>query len=129
LSSSQTTQPSFFDSQVSSSFAQRFYHPKSSHSSNNAATTTTKYVNEDGEDNFSFGHQVSISQTFYEQLFHTKVFFAVFFYLQFGSVILWQNIISAKAAHKMLVKLIAGNVGVPHEQGGSVAPQRKGGDT
>ena len=54
--SSQSTQPSFFDSQASATFAQRFYHPKSSHSSNNAAATT-KYVTEDGDENFSFGHQ------------------------------------------------------------------------
>ena len=49
--------------------------------------------------------QVSISPTFYEQLFCTKVFFAAFLYLQFGFVIFWQKEIGAKDVHKILVKL------------------------
>jgi len=49
--------------------------------------------------------QVSISSTFYEQLFYTKVFFKAFLKLQFGFVIFcWKNI-SAKAARKILLKL------------------------
>ena len=47
----------------------------------------------------------SISSTFYKQLFHTKVFCAAFLYLQFVFIILSQNKIGKKAAHKMLVKL------------------------
>jgi hypothetical protein len=47
-------------------------------------------------------------QYFYEQLFNTKVFFAVFLYLQFGFVIFCQKNISAKAARKLLVKLTTG---------------------
>jgi len=49
--------------------------------------------------------QVSISATFYKQLFCTKVFCAAFLYLQFGFVIFWQKNISEKAARKTLVKL------------------------
>ena len=48
---------------------------------------------------------MSISPTFYEQLFCTKVFCTAFMCLQFGFVIFWQKKIGAKAAHKMLVKL------------------------
>jgi len=48
------------------------------------------------------------SLIFYKQLFHTKVFFKAFLYLQFGIVIFWQKETSAKAACKMLVKLTAG---------------------
>ncbi len=51
---------------------------------------------------------MSISSTFYEQFFQTKVICAVFFYLQFGFVISWQNNIGAKASHEMLVKLLLG---------------------
>jgi len=54
----------------------------------------------------SKGQQVSISPTFYEQLFHIKVFFATFLFLQFGFVIFfWQENIGAKAVCKMLAKL------------------------
>jgi len=52
--------------------------------------------------------KVSISPTFYEQLFHAKVFCAAFLHLQFGIVISWQKNIAAKAARKMLVKLTEG---------------------
>ncbi len=48
---------------------------------------------------------LSISPVFYEQLFHTKVLCAPFMCLQFGFVIFWRKDFSAKAAHKMLVKL------------------------
>jgi hypothetical protein len=47
--------------------------------------------------------EVSISSTFYKQPFHTKLFFSTF-----GLVILCQKNIGAKAACKMLVKLITG---------------------
>ena len=50
----------------------------------------------------------AISPTFYDWLFHTKVFWAAFLYSQFGFVFFWQNNIGAKAAHKMLVKLTPG---------------------
>jgi len=33
--------------------------------------------------------KMSISATFYGQLFDTKVFFTAFLYLQFGFVIIW----------------------------------------
>jgi len=49
--------------------------------------------------------QVSISPTFYEQLFHTIVFLTVFMYLQFWFVIFMQKKIIAKVSHKMLMKL------------------------
>jgi len=49
--------------------------------------------------------QESISQTFYEQLFCTKVFCAAFLQLQFGSIILWSKNIGAIAAQKMLMEL------------------------
>jgi len=39
---------------------------------------------------------VSISATFYEQLFHTKVFCADMMCLQFGFVIFWRNNFGAK---------------------------------
>jgi len=52
--------------------------------------------------------QMSISTTFYVQCFHTKVFCAAFFQLQFGFVIFWCKIISAKGMCKMLVKLSTG---------------------
>jgi hypothetical protein len=51
---------------------------------------------------------VSISPIFYEQLFCTKVFCAAFMCIQFGFVIFWQKDFGAKAAHKMLLKLIRG---------------------
>jgi hypothetical protein len=51
---------------------------------------------------------VSISPIFYEQLFHMKVFCAAFMWLKFGFVIFWQKDFGAKAAHRMLVKLIPG---------------------
>jgi len=43
---------------------------------------------------------VSISPTFYKQLFHTKVPCATFLCLQFGFVIFWQKSTDSKAAHK-----------------------------
>ncbi len=49
-----------------------------------------------------------ISPIFYEQLFHTKVLYAAFMCLQFGSLIFWRKDFGAKAAHKMLVKLTPG---------------------
>jgi len=49
--------------------------------------------------------QVSILPTFYEQLFHMKIFCAAFFYFQFSFVIFWQKNMGAKAARNMLVKL------------------------
>jgi len=48
---------------------------------------------------------VSISSTFYTQLFCTKVFCAAFLLLQFGYVTFWHKNIGAKAAHKILIKL------------------------
>jgi len=56
---------------------------------------------------------VSISPTFYEQLFHMKVFCAAFMCLQFGFVIFWRKDFGAKAAHKMLVKLTPGLLALP----------------
>ncbi len=51
-------------------------------------------------------NKVSISPSFKEQLFHTKIFFAPFLYLQFGFVISFlQKHIDPKAAFKMLLKL------------------------
>jgi len=47
---------------------------------------------------------MSISQTFYEHLFRTKIFSGYFKSLQIGFDIFWQKEIGAKAAHKMLVK-------------------------
>ena len=52
--------------------------------------------------------QVSISSTFYERLFRTKVFWAAFLYLKLRFIIFWRKEISAKAARKMLVKLTTG---------------------
>ena len=54
--------------------------------------------------------KVSISPTFYEQLFGTKVFRAAFLYLQLRFVDFWRKEISAKAAYKMLVKLTIGGI-------------------
>ena len=52
--------------------------------------------------------KVSISSTFYAQLFCTKVLCAAFLHLRFGFVIFCQKNISAKAARKMLMKLVTG---------------------
>jgi hypothetical protein len=41
--------------------------------------------------------QVSISPTFYEQLFVLRCFCEIFVYSQFGIVIFWQKSIGAKA--------------------------------
>ncbi len=41
--------------------------------------------------------QVSISTTFYKQLFHLKVFCEAFFYLLFGFVTFWQHNITKKS--------------------------------
>ncbi len=68
--------------------------------------------NEEDTEKFIIYHvnKVSISTSFYEQIFHTKVFWATILYLQFGFVIfLWKNI-GAKAARKMLVKITTGGV-------------------
>jgi hypothetical protein len=54
------------------------------------------------------GDEVSVSPTFYEQLFSTKVFCAAFQHLQFGFVIFWKKNIGAKAPCKMLVELTTG---------------------
>jgi len=53
-------------------------------------------------------NKVSISPTFYERLFLTKVLCAAFIELQFGFCIFWRKNISAKAACKMLSKLSTG---------------------
>ena len=50
--------------------------------------------------------KVSISPTFDEQLFHTKVFLTAFLYLGLRFVFFGGKEIGAKAAQKMLVKLI-----------------------
>jgi hypothetical protein len=55
-----------------------------------------------------YTRQVSISPIFYKQLFRTKVFCAAFMCLQFGFIIFGQKDFSAKAAHKMLAKLMPG---------------------
>jgi len=52
----------------------------------------------------SFSFQVSMSPTFYEQLFRKKVFFKAFLYLQFGIVFSWRKNIGSKTARKTLVK-------------------------
>ncbi len=59
-------------------------------------------------DSLSDIRQVSISQTFEEQLFCAKVFLAAFFYLEFGFVIFCRKNIGTKAACKLLVKLTTG---------------------
>ena len=48
---------------------------------------------------------VSISPTFYEQVFCTKVFCEASLCLQFGFVLFWQKEIDTKAARNVLVKL------------------------
>jgi len=55
---------------------------------------------------FLYKSVLTISPTFYEQLFHMKGFFKAFMCLQLEFVIFWQKKIDRKAAHKMLVKLI-----------------------
>jgi len=52
--------------------------------------------------------KVSISSTFYKQLFCLNLFFVAFLYLRFDFVIFWQKNIGEKAAHKMLVKFSKG---------------------
>ena len=54
--------------------------------------------------------KVSISPTFYDQLFCRKVFFEAFMCLQFGFVIFFRKKITAKAFRKMLVTLTIGRV-------------------
>ena len=49
--------------------------------------------------------ELSIAPTFYAQLFQISMMSASFMYLQLGFVIFCQKEISAKAVHKMLVKL------------------------
>ena len=46
---------------------------------------------------------VSISPTFYEQLFHTKVFLGASLYLHLMFVLFWRKEIGAKFAQKMMV--------------------------
>ncbi len=53
--------------------------------------------NDVDDDDLESDDQVSISATFYEQLFQTKGFFEVFLYLQHGLVIVWQNNIGYKS--------------------------------
>ena len=53
--------------------------------------------------------QVTISLTFYEQLFCINVFCGAFLYLQFVCVYFWQKNIGGKATHKMLMKLTTGS--------------------
>ena len=56
--------------------------------------------------------QVSISPTFYEQLYCTKVLCTAFMSLQFQLVFFCRKEIGTKAAHKMLVKMTIAIVGV-----------------
>ena len=56
----------------------------------------------------AFGGKVSISPTFYERLFCTKVFRAAFLYLHCRFKLFRCKEIGAKAARKMLVKLTQG---------------------
>ena len=53
-------------------------------------------------------NKVSISPTFYEQLFRTKDFRAAFLYLHCRFKLFWRKEIGAIAARKMLVKLTQG---------------------
>ncbi len=48
---------------------------------------------------------LSISPTFYKQLFHTKVLCVPFMCLQLGFVFFWRKDFGPKTAHKLLVKL------------------------
>ena len=54
----------------------------------------------------NIAHLVSISPTFYEHLFRTQVFCAAFLCLQLRFVFFRRKEIGAKAARKMLVKLL-----------------------
>ncbi len=58
--------------------------------------------------NYFVAGEMSISPTFYEQLFRTKVFCTAFLELQFGFVIFWGKIIGAKVACKTMMKLTKG---------------------
>ncbi len=76
----------------------------------------------DGDDVANFSHpftldlffdinrldQVAISPILYDQLFHVKVFSAVFMCFQFGFAFFWQKDFGAKAARNMWVKLAPG---------------------
>jgi len=53
--------------------------------------------------------QGSISSTFYERVFCTKVLCTAFLYLRFGFVIFWLKNIGKKVADKMLMKLAPGD--------------------
>ncbi len=53
---------------------------------------------------------MSISPTFYEQLFHMKVLCTAILYLKFGFKLLWRKTIDGKAAFTMLVILTIGIV-------------------
>jgi len=59
---------------------------------------------------------VSISSTFYDSLFSTKVLFALFLLLQFDFVIFCQKNIGKKAARKVFMKLIKGQTGISDEE-------------
>jgi hypothetical protein len=50
-----------------------------------------------------FQSMVLMSPTFYERLFHTKMFLAAIQLLEFGFVIFWHKDIGKKVALKMLV--------------------------
>jgi len=67
-------------------------------------TSTTSSID---DENGKASDQVSISPTFYEQLFCTKLFCSAFLYVQVGFVIFWPKNNGAKAAYKMLVKMIS----------------------
>ena len=54
--------------------------------------------------------KVSISPTFYKQIFCTKVFVQLLCAYNLGVYFFWQNEIGAKAPCKMLVKLTVGGV-------------------
>jgi len=69
---------------------------------------TATHCNWCGCRNHWIGKQVSISQTFYWHLFHTKVFCSACLSLQHGFVTFWQKDIGAKAVHKILMKLTTG---------------------
>ena len=61
-------------------------------------------------------YQVTISPTFYKQLFNAKVFFDAFLYLHFVFVIFWQKEnLPKKLLVKMLVKLTTGDF-TPQEE-------------
>jgi hypothetical protein len=48
---------------------------------------------------------VSISPTFFEHLYYTKVMQTALLYLKFGFILFWRKKIGGKAVPKMLVKL------------------------